>query len=87
MNLTPHDIKLLANHLSDYVETLKDASEFGGFDRADLERSAANLTEAVQLRDRFLSYWSETVGIGGNAKTPAKTADQVWADRATEITV
>ena len=66
MNLTPHDIKLLAHHLSDYVENLKDYMEFSDFERGDMERSAANLTEAAQLRDRFLSHWSETVGLGGN---------------------
>lgn len=73
MNLNPDQIKTLAMHLDDYVENLKDSIEFGGFERDDLERSSANLTEACQLRDLFL--------------TTAKTADQAWLDRATEITV
>lgn len=51
MKLTPEQIRLLALHLSDYVENLKDYIEHSPIDRGDMERSAANLTEACQLRD------------------------------------
>ena len=53
MKLTPEQIRLLALHLSDYVENLKDSIEFSDFERSDLERSASNLTDAVRLRDHF----------------------------------
>ena len=50
------EVHQLAKHLSDYVENLKDDMEFVEVERGDMERSAANLTEAVQLRELFNEY-------------------------------
>ena len=56
MKLKAIQARMVADHMSDYVDRLKDDFEYGGYDRGDLERMASCLSEAIQLRDAFNEY-------------------------------